>query len=296
MLNQDMLALGTARSTIRELFEYGKKLSQRIGAENVFDFSLGNPSIPAPEEVNATLKKLIDETPSTLLHGYTAADGDASVRRVVADFISNQFSAEAYPENIYMTVGAAAALTCTLRALTSAGDEVLILAPYFPEYRVFIESVGARVKVSLCHPESFRPNIRDIEEKISEKCGAVIINSPNNPSGAVYTEEDIKAIAQVLLKKSRDYGHPIYIISDEPYRELTYGGVQLPFIPNFYMIPWFAIHSANLYQSRVSESDTLSFLRKPRIRDLFQQQLQAQDALWDTFALPVCSKDLLHPA
>ena len=233
MLNAQMLALGTKRSTIRELFEYGKKLAERVGGENVFDFSLGNPSIPAPEEVNSELKSIIESTPSTLLHGYTSAEGDRAVRSAIAEFIKKEYGAKAYPENIYMTAGAAAALSCALKALTTPGDEVVVLAPYFPEYKVFAESCGATVVSAPCRAEDFRPDISALEKSISSKCSAVIINSPNNPSGAVYTVEDIKAISELLSKKSLEIGHPLYIIADEPYRELVYGK-QVPYIPNYY--------------------------------------------------------------
>ena len=234
MLNKDMLALGTKRSTIRELFEYGKKLSEKIGPQNVFDFSLGNPSIPAPDEVNGCLKQLIDNTPSVVLHGYTSAEGDRAVREKIATYITREHGARAFSENIYMTAGAAAALSCALKAILSEGDEVVLLAPYFPEYKVFTESNLGKTVIAPCRADNFRPDVAALCKAITHKCAAVIINSPNNPSGAVYTEEDIRDIAEALKYKAEEYGHPIYIIADEPYRELVYGEKTVPFIPNYY--------------------------------------------------------------
>lgn len=234
MLNKDMLALGTRRSTIRELFEYGRTLAQKVGAENVFDYSLGNPSIPAPDSVNSELKSIIDTVPSITLHGYTSAEGDRGVREAVAEYIRTQHNAEASFSDIYMTAGAAAALICSLRAIIEEGDQVAVLAPYFPEYKVFIEGCGGEMRSALCRSDNFRPDIEELDRAIGERCCAVILNSPNNPSGAVYTEDDIKAISDLLTRKAALFGHPIFIIADEPYRELVYNGAKVPFIPNYY--------------------------------------------------------------
>ena len=234
MINKKAKALGSNRSCIRELFEYGKNLAKEKGADSVFDYSLGNPSIPAPDCVKDELIRLINEVPAAILHGYTSAEGDASVRECIAAHIRDCYGAEAYASFIYMTAGAAAALTSTIGAITSEGEEVILLAPYFPEYKVFAEHAGAKVREVSCQVGSFRPDIEAISAAITEKCAAIIINSPNNPTGAVYTEEDIQAIAALLREKSRIYGKPIYIIADEPYRELVYGNVTVPYIPNYY--------------------------------------------------------------
>lgn len=234
MINEKKRELGARRSAIREIFEYGLKRKAEIGAENVFDFSLGNPSVPAPDEVNNELRRLIDGLPSVALHGYTSAGGDLSVRRAVAEYITKTQGYPALAGDLYMTVGAAAALTSTLGALVSEGEEVMLLSPYFPEYRVFAESVGATVVEVECRKSDFHPDVVAIAGAITEKTAAIIINSPNNPTGAVYTEEEIKEIAAVLTAAAEKYGHPIYLIADEPYRELVYGDAVVPFIPKLY--------------------------------------------------------------
>ncbi len=234
MVNEKMRALGAKRSVIRELFEYGKKRKAEIGEENVFDFSLGNPSVAAPAEVNRELVNLITKENSVLLHGYTSAQGDASVRAAIADYINKTEGTSVTGDCLYMTVGAAAALTCSLTAVASAGEEVIVLAPYFPEYKVFIERTGAVCREVLCDEESFQPDISKIEAAINEKTAAVIVNSPNNPTGAVFTEDSIKALTELLRKKEEEYGKTIYLIADEPYRELVFDGVKVPYLPNYY--------------------------------------------------------------
>ena len=234
MINQKMQKLGSNRSVIRELFEYSKSRKAQIGADNVFDFSIGNPSVPAPKSVNENLVKLITEQDPVALHGYTSAQGDAGVRSAVADHLNKTHGVSVSSDNLYMTVGAAAALTCSLTALCNAGEEVIVLAPYFPEYKVFIERFGGIVKEVLCDTTTFQPNIKAIEQAISEKTAAIIINSPNNPTGAVFTEENIIKLAKVLKNAEERYNKPIYVICDEPYRELVYGDAVVPFIPKYY--------------------------------------------------------------
>lgn len=234
MVNERMYKLGSARSEIRELFEYGKKRKAEIGEENVYDFSLGNPSVPCPDEVNETLTKLIASENSINLHGYTSAQGDASVREAISNHICSTHGFSVSKDNLYLTVGAAAALTCSLNAVVCPGEEVILLAPYFPEYKVFVENIGATVKIVGCEEESFEPDAQKIADAISEKTAAIIVNSPNNPSGSVYSEECIIRIANVLNSKSCEYGKNIYLIADEPYRELVYDGVKVPFIPCYY--------------------------------------------------------------
>ncbi len=233
--NQKMYALGSKRSIIREIFEYSKTRAQEIGAENVYDFSLGNPSVPAPAEVNETIARLLSEKSSVLLHGYTSAQGDANVRKTIADNINAIFGVGISPDLIYMTCGAAASLSICLKALIeSCDDECIVFAPFFTEYRVFIENAGGKVVISKPLPKTFQVDIADFESKINENTKAVIVNSPNNPSGVVYSEETIKSLCAVLTKKSEEYGHPIYLIADEPYRELVYSGVEVPYLMNYY--------------------------------------------------------------
>lgn len=233
MLNEKMMGLGKKSSVIREIFEYGNKRRAEIGAENVFDFSLGNPSIPAPKTVTDTMQKLLSESDPLSLHGYTSAPGDMSVRSAIAKSINKRFSADASPSLIYMTCGAAASLTITLNALFCTGEEVIVLAPFFPEYVVFAENAGATVKI-VKSSEDFQIDFTALEAAINENTKAIIVNSPNNPSGVVLSEETISRLAAVLAKKSKELGNDIFIIADEPYRELVYSGVTVPFIPNFY--------------------------------------------------------------
>ena len=234
MVNEKMYRLGSSRSKIRELFEYGRKRKAEIGEENVFDFSLGNPSVPCPNEVNEALLTLINNESPINLHGYTSAPGDDAVRSAIAEHITREHGFAVSCDDLYMTVGAAAALTCTLNAVVCSGEEVILLAPYFPEYKVFAEQAGAVVKVVSCDKKTFEPDTDAIAEAITERTAAIIVNSPNNPSGAVYSEESIKAIAKVLTEKSKEHGKSIYLIADEPYRELVYDGAFVPFIPKYY--------------------------------------------------------------
>lgn len=234
MINKKMLGLGNKRSVIREIFEYGNKRRQEIGAENVFDFSLGNPSIPAPREFTEVLLSLITNTDAKKLHSYTSAQGDLGVREAIAQSINERFNADATPNLIYMTCGAAASLTITLNALLNDGEEVIVLAPFFPEYTVFIEKAGGKCKVVKCREEDFQIDFTALENNINKNTKAIIINSPNNPSGVVLNKETITKLSKLLNEKQKELGTEIYIIADEPYRELVYGGVEVPYIPNYY--------------------------------------------------------------
>lgn len=234
MLNEKMLALGSKRSIIREIFEYCKTRAAQIGADKVFDFSIGNPSVEPPKEIENAIKDLLENASPVSLHGYTSAQGDLGVRTAIANEINERFGAGVNENSIYMTCGAAASLTISLRALMNAGDECVVFAPFFTEYRVFIENAGGKVVVSKPMEKTFQIDVCDFESKINENTKAVIMNSPNNPSGVVYSEETIKAVCAVLEKKQAEYGHPIYLIADEPYRELVFGDITVPYLMNYY--------------------------------------------------------------
>ena len=234
MYNQTAFALGSNRSCIRELFEYGRRRAAVVGDENIFDYSLGNPSIPAPREVEQTIKDILADTDPVQIHGYTSAVGDLQTRKAIADDLNCRYQAGVKPENLFMGCGAAPELVAVFRALAVPGAEILAIAPYFPEYKPFVEGAGATFKVVAPDVPDFQVNLSEVEKNLTENTVAIIVNSPNNPSGTVYTAETLTALAEILKKKSAQFGHPIYIVADEPYRELTYGGVETPFIPCIY--------------------------------------------------------------
>lgn len=233
MVSQRMLQLGTARSVIRELFEYGRQRAAEVGAENVFDFSLGNPSVPAPAAVNETAIRLLREQGDTI-HCYTSAPGDTGARQRIADSLNRRFGEHYTADELYLTVGAAASLCCVFNGLTCPGDEYILFAPYFPEYKVFIE--GARGKVQVITPEieQFQIDFTAFEKAVNCRTKGVVINSPNNPSGVVYSRQTLETLAAILRAKEALYGHPIYLISDEPYREIAFDGVEVPWVPSIY--------------------------------------------------------------
>ncbi len=233
-MNQRMYGLGSRRSVIREIFEYGKKRAAEVGTDKVFDFSLGNPSVQPPQIVEDTLVGLLREEDATALHGYTSAQGDLSVRRAIAEYIAATHGVKADPDLIYMTCGAAASLTITLSALCEKGDEAITFAPFFTEYRVFTETAGAKLVELASDPETFQIDFPRLEKAFTEKTAAVLVNSPNNPSGVVYSEETVKKLAALLARKSAEYGRTIYLVTDEPYRELVYGGVKVPYLTAYY--------------------------------------------------------------
>ena len=236
MVSEKMYGLGTKKSTIRTIFEYGKQRAAVVGAENIFDFSIGNPNVPAPEAVKTAIIDILNTMDSCELHGYTVAPGDAEVRQTIAESINRRFGTNFAGKNLFMTSGAAAAITICFKALHEphSGDEFLTFAPYFPEYGCFVDGVGSKLVVVPANTENFEIQFDKFEELLSPKTKAVIVNSPNNPSGVVYSEETIKKLAAILEKKEAEYGHPIFIISDEPYRELVYGGLTVPYIPKYY--------------------------------------------------------------
>lgn len=234
MINEKMYELGSKRSIIREIFEYCKARAKEIGAENVYDFSIGNPSVEPPIEIKNAIIDLVNNLNPVLLHGYTSAQGDYDVRNAIADNLNDRYNLALSADDFYMTCGAAASLTISLKALINPGDETIVFAPFFTEYRVFIESAGGVVVVSTPQERTFQVDIEDFKSKITSKTKAVIINSPNNPSGVVYSEETIINLCKVLKDKEEEYGHPIYLISDEPYRELVFDDVVVPFVMNYY--------------------------------------------------------------
>lgn len=233
--SEKMYELGSKRSAIRELFEYGKKQAAMIGAENVFDFSLGNPTVPSPDIVNETLKEIMDNNDSITVHGYTSAQGDYETRDAIAKYLNNTYATSFNADNFYMTMGAAASLSLCFKALTTSGDdEFITIAPFFPEYNVFVQSAGAKLTVVSPDTYDFQINFKELEEKINKHTKGVIINSPNNPSGAVYSKNTIIKLADLLKKKSEEYNTNIFIISDEPYREIVYDGIEVPYVTKYY--------------------------------------------------------------
>lgn len=233
MINETSYALGANRSCIRDLFEYGCQRAAVVGRENVYDYSLGNPSIPSPAQVNETIRQILSDTDSLAIHGYTSAVGDMAARQAIADDLNGRYDAGVRPQDLFIGCGAAPELVAVFRALAVPGAEILAIAPYFPEYKPFVEGTGAVFKVVPPDVPGFQIDLDAVEAMLTEHTQAVIVNSPNNPSGVVYTEQTLQKLGALLTKKGEEYGHPIYIVADEPYRELTYG-CTAPFIPGIY--------------------------------------------------------------
>lgn len=233
-VSQRMLNLGTARSEIREAFAFAQARAAEVGAENVDDFSIGNPSVPAPATVAEAVHKLVDAIDPIKLHGYTPAQGDGQARGALADDLNRRFGTNYTADNFYLTAGAAGALCCALSALSCPGDTFIAFAPYFPEYKVFVESAGAELVTVPADIEDFQIDFAAFDQALTPNTKGVIINSPNNPTGVVYSEATIQKLAQVLTEKSKEYGHTIWLISDEPYREIVYRDTPLPWVPNYY--------------------------------------------------------------
>lgn len=234
MVNETMYGLGSKKSTIRTIFEYGRKRAAEVGEENVFDFSLGNPNVPAPDFIKETLIDILNKEEPCQIHGYTVAQGDPRTRELLADSLNKRFGMDYTKNNLFMTAGAAASISICFKALAEEGDEFIAFAPFFPEYQCFVEATGAKLVVVPAKPSDFQILFEDFTERITSHTKGVIVNSPNNPSGAVYSEETIKKLAKILMEKSKEYGHPIFLIADEPYREVAYDGVFVPYIPNYY--------------------------------------------------------------
>ena len=233
-LSQRMLDLGTAKSEIREAFAFAQARAAEIGPENVDDFSIGNPSVPAPDTVAQMVHQLVDTVDPIQLHGYTPAQGDGAVRQALADDLNRRYGTAYDPDCFYLTAGAAGALCCVLSALGCPGDVFLTFAPYFPEYKVFVESAGGTLTAVPANLEDFQIDFAAFERALTPHTKGVVVNSPNNPSGVVYSRQTLEQLAAILEKKEAEYGHPIYLISDEPYREIAFAGVEVPWIPHIY--------------------------------------------------------------
>ena len=233
MINEAMYEYGSKSSVIRELFAYGLERKKIVGEDKVYDFSIGNPSIPAPPQLKQVLLELLEEPPE-ILHGYSPASGDPEAKRLLAESVNRRFGTCYTEDNFYMTVGAAASLSITVNALADPGDEFITFAPFFPEYAVWVETAGAKLLVTPADTKQFQIELDSFEKLVGPKTKGVIVNSPNNPSGVVYTEETIRGLAEILERKQKEYGTTIYLISDEPYREIVYDGMKVPYIPVYY--------------------------------------------------------------
>ena len=233
MLNQTAYSLGANRSCIRDLFEYGRARAAVVGEENVFDYSLGNPSIPSPAAVDEAVRQILLDTPTLQVHGYTSAVGDFATRQAIADDLNRRYDAGCRAENFFLGCGAAPELVAVFTALAVPEGELLAIAPYFPEYKPFAQAAGLNFRVVPPDVPEFQIKLDAVEAMLTPHTQAVLINTPNNPSGVVYTRKTLEALGALLTQKSREYGHPIYLISDEPYRELAYG-VEVPFVPLIY--------------------------------------------------------------
>ena len=234
MISEKMKKLLKGNSVIREMFEEGKRLKNIYGEENIFDFSLGNPNLPPPEEVKKAIIELVEKEEPTFLHGYMSNAGFEDVREKIANSINNKFGTKFNFENIIMTVGAASGLNIVFKAILNPEDEVIVFAPYFSEYNNYIENYNGIVKVISPNLNNFEPNLNELKEKISNKTKAVLINTPNNPTGVVYSESTIKEISKILKEKEQEFGKQIFLISDEPYRELVYDNREVPYITKYY--------------------------------------------------------------
>lgn len=234
MVSEKMYELGTKKSTIRTIFEFGQRRIKEVGKENIFDFSLGNPNVPAPDFIKQAILEILEQVPSVDVHGYTVASGNPNARDELAESINNRFDLHVSGKNLFITAGAAAAITITFKALSEAEDEFIAFAPFFPEYKCFVESTGAKLLVVPARTVDFQIDFDAFERLVTSRTKAVIVNSPNNPSGVVYSLATIQRLADILCEKEKEYGHPIFLISDEPYREIAYEGVSVPYLTKYY--------------------------------------------------------------
>lgn len=234
MIADSMVSLVKNSSVIRAMFEEGNRLAKLYGAENVYDFSLGNPNVPAPAEVNEAVKDIVDNEESTFIHGYMSNAGYEDVRQTIAESLNRRFGTHFNHTNIVMTVGAAGGLNTIFKTLLNPGEEVMTFAPFFGEYRNYVSNFGGKLVVVSPNTVDFQPKLDEFEAKITPKTRAVIVNNPNNPTGVVYSEETIKKLAAIMKAKQKEYGTEIFLISDEPYRELAYDGVEVPYLTKYY--------------------------------------------------------------
>ena len=234
MINRNALALGATRNVIMELAEYGRQRAAIVGKENVYDFSIGNPSVPTPQEVNDTIVDIVRNMDSLAIHSYTAMTGDPTAREAIAQDLNRRFGTDADKDDLFLGCGAAPELVAVIKALACPDAEFLSIAPYFPEYKPYVEETGSVFRVVPADIPNFQIDFATLESMITPRTTAVIINNPNNPAGTVYSAETIQRLADLLTRKNAEYGHTIYILADEPYRELVYDGVVTPFIPNIY--------------------------------------------------------------
>ena len=234
MYNQKAYALGNNQSTIRDLCAYGNMRAAIVGRENIYDYSIGNPSSPTPKEVDDTIRELLETMDSLEIHSYTSAQGDYETRKAIADDLGGRYGVEISADELFLGCGTSAELAAVFNALAMPGGEILTIAPYFSEYTSFVEGAGLTLKVVPPDVPGFQIRFELVEQMLTPNTLALIVNSPNNPAGTVYTEETLQRLAGILRRKSAEFGHPIYIVSDEPYRELVYGGVQVPFLPAIY--------------------------------------------------------------
>ena len=311
-----MKQLGENSSVIRDLFDYANERKAEIGADKVFDFSIGNPNVPPPEKVKNELIRLLSEEDSVVLHGYTSAAGDSKVRKTVADNLNKRYETAFTANDLYMTVGAAASLTISLAAILEDGDEVILFAPYFPEYTVFVEAVGGVVVTVESRADDFQIDFDKLNAAINAKTKAIIINSPNNPSGAVLTKDTLSKLSEVLYAKQEEFGHCIYLISDEPYRELVYGGIEVAFVTEFYKntivcysyskslsVPGERIgyilvnpdmdNNKDVYTAVCGAGRALGYICAP---SLFQQMLLTCDGLTSDITIYEKNRDILYNA
>ncbi|WP_123052809.1 pyridoxal phosphate-dependent aminotransferase [Clostridium sp. JN-1] len=234
MVSEKMYELGSKESTIRAISEYGKKRASIVGQDNIFDFSLGNPNVPAPKYIKKAIIDILNTEDPCSVHGYTAAPGDLEVRKLIAESLNKRFETSFSAKNLFMTNGATASISTCFKALSEPEDEFIVFAPYFPEYKCFVEAAGAKLIVVPANINDFQVNFSEFEKKINKNTKAVIVNSPNNPSGVVYSEKTIIKLVNILREKEKEYNHPIFLISDEPYREIAYDNIQVPYLTKYY--------------------------------------------------------------
>ena len=234
MISKKMYELGSKKSTIRSIFEYGRARAKVVGEENIYDFSLGNPNVPTPKFITETMIDILQNEDPCSIHVYTVAQGDPECRELLAKSLNKRFGTNFTGKNLFMTAGAAASITICFKALSEENDEFITFAPYFPEYKCFVESTGAELKVVPAKVDDFQINFLEFEKMINKNTKGIIVNSPNNPSGAVYSEETIIKLTNLLREKEKEYGHPIFLIADEPYREVAYNNVLIPYLPKYY--------------------------------------------------------------